>query len=106
MVGGAARKSPQVVPVLLRDRRSRPCSKYRHYRPKDLAVVRIEDRDIYLGKYDSPESPRLSPPSADNTTTSPKWPRTVTHRGKPSVARPNRSPEPSMAPRLRPGSMT
>jgi integrase len=30
--------------------------KYRHYKPKDLAVVRIDVRDIYLGKYDSPES--------------------------------------------------
>jgi hypothetical protein len=36
------------------DRHSPP--KYRHYRPKNLAVVRIEGRDIYLGKYDSPES--------------------------------------------------
>jgi integrase len=30
--------------------------KYRHYKPKDLAVVRIDGRDHYLGKYDSPES--------------------------------------------------
>jgi len=30
--------------------------KYRHYKPKDLAVVRIGGRDVYLGKYDSPES--------------------------------------------------
>jgi integrase len=30
--------------------------KYRHYRPKNLAVVRIDGRDHYLGKYDSPES--------------------------------------------------
>jgi hypothetical protein len=30
--------------------------KYRHYRPKDLAVVRIDGRDHYLGKYDSRES--------------------------------------------------
>lgn len=30
--------------------------KYRHYRPKDLAVVRIGKRDHYLGKYGSPES--------------------------------------------------
>jgi integrase len=30
--------------------------KYRHYRPKDLAVVRIDGRDHYLGKHDSPES--------------------------------------------------
>jgi integrase len=29
---------------------------YRHYKPKDLAVVRIDGKDIYLGKYDSPES--------------------------------------------------
>ena len=30
--------------------------KCRHYKPKDLAVVRIDGRDHYLGKYDSPES--------------------------------------------------
>ena len=30
--------------------------KYRHYRPKDLAVVRIDGHDHYLGKYDSPQS--------------------------------------------------
>ena len=36
--------------------RSSRLPKYRHYRPKDLAVVRIDGRDIYLGKYDSPES--------------------------------------------------
>ena len=30
--------------------------KYRQYKPKNLAVVRIEGRDQYLGKYGSPES--------------------------------------------------
>jgi integrase len=30
--------------------------KYRHYKPKNLAVVRIDGRDIYLGRYDSKES--------------------------------------------------
>jgi hypothetical protein len=30
--------------------------KYRHYKPKNLAVVRIKGRDHYLGKYNSPES--------------------------------------------------
>jgi hypothetical protein len=30
--------------------------KYWHDKPKDLAVVRIDGRDVYLGKYDSPES--------------------------------------------------
>ncbi|HEU5116669.1 MAG TPA: hypothetical protein VFT74_08325 [Isosphaeraceae bacterium] len=30
--------------------------KYRHYRPKDLAVVRIDGHDVYLGKYGSDES--------------------------------------------------
>ncbi|MGO9598663.1 MAG: hypothetical protein ACLP7Q_11790 [Isosphaeraceae bacterium] len=30
--------------------------KYRHYRPKNLAVVRINGKDHYLGRYDSPES--------------------------------------------------
>ncbi|SIO27745.1 hypothetical protein SAMN05444166_3419 [Singulisphaera sp. GP187] len=30
--------------------------KYRHFKPKDLAVVRIDGRDVYLGKYGSSES--------------------------------------------------
>jgi hypothetical protein len=30
--------------------------KYRHYKPKNLAVVRIEGKDHYLGRYDSAES--------------------------------------------------
>jgi integrase len=30
--------------------------KYRHYKPKDLAVVRLGGRDVYLGKFNSPES--------------------------------------------------
>jgi hypothetical protein len=30
--------------------------KYRHYKPKNLAVVRIDGRDVDLGKYNSPES--------------------------------------------------
>lgn len=30
--------------------------KYRHYKPKNLAVVRINGRDHYLGPYGSPES--------------------------------------------------
>jgi integrase len=34
----------------------RPDPKYRHYKPKNLAVVRIDGNDIYLGKHDSPES--------------------------------------------------
>lgn len=34
----------------------RPDPKYRHYKPKNLAVVRIDGRDHYLGKYGSPES--------------------------------------------------
>ena len=29
---------------------------YRHYKPKDLAVVRLAGRDHYLGKFNSPES--------------------------------------------------
>ena len=36
-------------------RPSRP-PKYRHYKPKNLAVVRIDGHDHYLGKYGSPES--------------------------------------------------
>jgi integrase len=36
--------------------RRRRIPKYRHYQPKDLAVVRIDGRDFYLGKYDSPKS--------------------------------------------------
>lgn len=54
----------KVVPVLLfLERKSHmvnstpsPAPKYRHYRPKDLAVVRLNGKDIYLGKHDSPES--------------------------------------------------
>src|SRR5437870_4087544 len=30
--------------------------KYRHYKPKDLGVVRIDGRDHYLGKFGTPES--------------------------------------------------
>jgi integrase len=30
--------------------------KYRHYKPKNLAVVRVDGRDVYLGGYGSPES--------------------------------------------------
>jgi hypothetical protein len=30
--------------------------KYRHYRPKDLAVVRLDGRDVYLGRHGSDES--------------------------------------------------
>src|SRR6516225_4438476 len=54
----------EVVPVLLRDRKvacpmpfkSTRLPKYRHYKPKDLAVVRIDGRDFYLGKFGSQES--------------------------------------------------
>ena len=34
----------------------KPAPKYRHYKPKDLGVVRIDGRDHYLGKYGTPES--------------------------------------------------
>ena len=30
--------------------------KYRHYKPKNLGVVRIDGRDHYLGKFNSDES--------------------------------------------------
>jgi integrase len=33
--------------------------KYRHYKPKDLAVVRLDGRDVYLGKFGSAESRTL-----------------------------------------------
>jgi len=33
-----------------------PAPKYRHYRPKNLGVVRLNGRDFYLGEYNSPES--------------------------------------------------
>jgi integrase len=35
---------------------SRHIPSYRHYKPKNLAVVRINGHDQYLGKYGSPES--------------------------------------------------
>ena len=34
----------------------RPQPKYRHFKPRNLAVVRIRGRDFYLGAYDSTES--------------------------------------------------
>ncbi len=30
--------------------------KYRHYKPKNLSILRIDGRDIYLGRFNSPES--------------------------------------------------
>jgi integrase len=36
--------------------RSPRLPKYRHYRPKNLGVVRIDGRDFYLGAFNSPES--------------------------------------------------
>jgi hypothetical protein len=36
--------------------RSPHVPQYRHYRPKDLAVVRLNGRDHYLGKYGSETS--------------------------------------------------
>ena len=30
--------------------------KYRHYRPKNLAVVRLSGKDVYLGPCNSPKS--------------------------------------------------
>ncbi len=36
--------------------RPRRIPKYRQYKPKGLGVVRIDGRDVYLGKYNSPES--------------------------------------------------
>lgn len=35
---------------------SRKPPSYRHFKPKNLAVVRLNGHDEYLGKYDSPES--------------------------------------------------
>jgi hypothetical protein len=35
---------------------SRRIPKYRHFKPKNLGVVRLDGRDHYLGRYDSPES--------------------------------------------------
>jgi len=43
-----------MVPHMSQARRSNP--KYRHYKPKNLGVVRIDGKDHYLGRYDSPES--------------------------------------------------
>jgi integrase len=36
--------------------RTSPVPKYRHHKARDLAVVRIDGKDHYLGKYHSPES--------------------------------------------------
>ena len=38
------------------DRTASRLPKYRHYKPKDLAVVRLDGKDHYLGKYGSEES--------------------------------------------------
>ncbi len=38
------------------DRNISHLPKYRHYKPKNLAVVRIDGKDHYLGRYGSPES--------------------------------------------------
>lgn len=64
MVGSAARKSrssstwyysePKGTAIPTPSSPSTP--KYRHYKPKDLAVVRINGRDHYLGRYNSSES--------------------------------------------------
>ncbi len=35
---------------------AKPVPKYRHYKPKNLGVVRIDGRDHYLGRFGSPES--------------------------------------------------
>jgi len=42
--------------------RRRRVPKYRHYKPKNLAVVRIEGRDHYLGKCDPPPKLGTLPP--------------------------------------------
>jgi hypothetical protein len=36
--------------------RRRRIPKYRHYKPKDLGVVRVDGQDFYLGRYDSSPS--------------------------------------------------
>src|SRR5512135_269655 len=48
--------------------------------------------------------PALSPSSAVNTATSPRWPKTVSDHGSRFTAKPNRSPTPETAPRPRPAS--
>ena len=35
---------------------SRKIPAYRHQKARNLAVVRIDGKDVYLGEYDSPES--------------------------------------------------
>lgn len=37
-------------------RRTKKPPVYRHFKARDLAVVRIDGRDHYLGRYGSPES--------------------------------------------------
>ena len=39
--------------------RSPHIPKYRHHKARDLAAVRINGHDVYLGKYGSPESREL-----------------------------------------------
>jgi hypothetical protein len=56
--------------------------KYRHYKPKDLGVVRIDGSDVYLGRYNSPESLE-------------RYHRTVAEwlAGQPLSAAPRKNPE-------------
>ena len=54
--------------------------KYRHFKPKNLAVVRINGHDHYLGKYGSPESYE----KYDRLVA--EWLLTRRHNGKPRVS--------------------
>jgi hypothetical protein len=65
--------------------------KYRHYLPKDLAVVRIDGHDHYLGKHGSPESwERYHRLLAEGATTRGACPRPPRPRqAQPQAARPS-----------------
>jgi hypothetical protein len=63
-------------------RRPNPIPKYRHYKPKDLAVVRIDGRDHYLGRHGSPESWE-------------RYHRLLAERAASGGERPSASPHPS-----------
>src|SRR3954447_24877582 len=63
--------------------------KYRHYKPKDLAVVRIDGRDHYLGKHGSPESwERYHRLLAERATTRGASPRRPTAETAPTSSGP------------------
>ncbi len=74
-------------------RRTPRTPKYRHYKPKNLAVVRIDGRDHYLGEFGSEASreryDRLIAEWLSNHRTLPLRPKPGTARGHPTANNPS-----------------